>query len=141
MLYNDAPIGLCVEGLGSWGVLLSEMRVEPIGGVADQNVIRDWGLQSRLYTPSLALSHLLPVCVVSALLLCKLPACTCPPAGSPETHSYGSHVWCWARISEISTQKQLCFLYKFMTSNVLLVMEGCLMQMRGGKRNDGKGLR
>lgn len=62
MLYDDAPIGLCVEGLGSWGVLLSGMRVEPIGGVADQNVIRDWGLQSRLYTPSLALSHLLPAC-------------------------------------------------------------------------------
>lgn len=73
------------------------------------------------------------------MLLCKFPACTCPPASSLETHSYGL-TSVRTRIFERSNQKQLCFLYKFIMPSVLLVVQGCLMQMRGGKRN-GKGLR
>lgn len=138
MLYNDVPIGLCAVGLGSGVVLLSGRWVEPIGGVTYRKVIRDWGLQSRLCTPSLALCFLLCGEILcssaSSLLALALQQVHWRPTAMGLTSV-------WTRIFERSNQKQLCFLYKFIMSSVLLVVQGCLMQMRGGKRNVGKGLR
>lgn len=132
MLYNDVPIGLCAVGLGSGVVLLSGRWVEPIGGVTYRKVIRDWGLQSRLCTPSLALCFLLCGEILCSSASSRLALALQQVHWRPTAMGLTT---VWTRIFERSNQKQLCFLYKFIMSSVLLVVQGCLMQMRGGKRN------
>lgn len=92
MLYNDVPIGLCAVGLGSGAVLLSGRWVEPVGGVTYRKVIRDWGLQSRLCTPSLLFAS---CCVVRYFAPLQAPGLHLPASkftGGPQlwvSHPFG----------------------------------------------------
>lgn len=119
-------------------VLLSGRWVEPIGGGTDRS-LETGGLPSKQIVPSIP-CFLLPA--VWGEYFASLQA---PGLHLPSSRFTGdSQLWVprpvWTRIFERSNQKQLCFLYKFIMSSVLLIVQGCLMQMRGGKRNDGKGL-
>lgn len=89
-----------------------------------QEVLRSWGRTFKAGCVPHPCSFSVASWWCGILLLYKLPTCPCHPAGS--------QLWV------------LCFLlYMCVVSSggCCLVVEGCLTQMRGGKRIDQRGLR